>query len=302
MHEDVKRKTWARKHRVLLVLSVVHDMDVRAHLGENDPVRRGNRGLGMRRRHALVLAAAGALVTLPAAGAGADGSTDAYLDGTPSSRAPSIDGVAAVGQTLTAVFDGVVSGSGMAVNGKGAPYIWYRCDPAGTSCAVTQASREPTYVVQAADAGYTLRVSVSALEGGGTHLSVSAHTPLVTGAGSAAPAPTPPTPPAPSGGSAHGAVLSVVAFSTSPHARAGRRFAARLWIGAVAGDAAVTLRCTARLAGRALAAKHAFRNGLAACGWRLPAHAAGKELRGTMRVEVGGHAVQRSFSLRVRAS
>ena len=248
-----------------------------------------------------MLAVLGALVSLPAAGppaaAGGDGSTDAYLESAASTRLPSIAGLLEVGQTLTVVFDGVVADGSTMPNDKAAPYVWYRCDRDGLACVVAHASGAPTYLVQTSDSGHTLRASVSALEAGGVKPAISAQTPTVKDAGAPAAGAAQTPPAAGDAGAGTGARLSVVAFSTSPQARAGRRFAARLRVSAP--DGAVIVRCTARVAARTLPVKVTFESGVATCNWRMPAGAAGEQVRGTVRVAVGDAAAQRSFARRV---
>jgi Subtilase family/Fervidolysin N-terminal prodomain len=105
-----------------------------------------------------------------------------------STSPPSIAGSALVGQTLTAS-----TGSW-----SGAPtsyaYQWLRC---GASCTAIAGASSSGYAVQAADAGSTLRVAVTASNTAGSASATSAATGTVAAAAAAAPAST--TPPVISG-------------------------------------------------------------------------------------------------------
>jgi hypothetical protein len=86
---------------------------------------------------------------------------------------PSIAGSAAVGETLTA-------SSGSWTGGASSyAYRWQRCDPAGASCTAIAGATAPTYVVAAVDAGFTIRVAVTARNGTGRTTAVSPPTAVV---------------------------------------------------------------------------------------------------------------------------
>jgi hypothetical protein len=71
---------------------------------------------------------------------------------------PTISGVLAAGQTLTAG-PGIWSGSN---NTYG--YQWLRCDPSGANCQPVASRTASTYTLSAADGGDTLRVAVAATD------------------------------------------------------------------------------------------------------------------------------------------
>lgn len=92
--------------------------------------------------------------------------------------APQISGTAAIGQTLTAS-QGTWSNSPTSYAAA-----WQRCDAAGANCAAVGGASGFSYAVTSADAGATLRVSVTASNAGGSGVAVSAQTAVV---------PTPPS-------------------------------------------------------------------------------------------------------------
>jgi hypothetical protein len=93
----------------------------------------------------------------------------APIIGTP----PTISGTAQVGQTVT----------GNAGSWTNTPtqltYQWQHCDAAGANCAAIAGATTQTYVVQATDAGSTLRIAETATNALGTATSVSAQTAVV---------------------------------------------------------------------------------------------------------------------------
>jgi hypothetical protein len=92
--------------------------------------------------------------------------------------APSISGTAQVGQTLTA--------NNGTWTGDPAPTFadqWQRCDTAGANCAAISGATAATYTAQTADAGKTLRVSVTATNSSGSASASSAQTAVVSQAG-----------------------------------------------------------------------------------------------------------------------
>ena len=87
--------------------------------------------------------------------------------------APTIAGVAAQGQTLTATAGTWVGGA------TGFGYEWRRCDTSGANCAAIDGATAPTYLAGASDAGSTLRVTVTATNASGSTQAVSAQTAIV---------------------------------------------------------------------------------------------------------------------------
>ena len=86
---------------------------------------------------------------------------------------PSISGVAQQGQTLSAS-TGTWSGSPTAYS-----YAWLRCGPKGGGCVAIVGATSSTYQVIAADVTHTLRVTVTATNGGGSTPATSNRTTLV---------------------------------------------------------------------------------------------------------------------------
>ncbi|MGN6169803.1 MAG: S8 family serine peptidase [Solirubrobacteraceae bacterium] len=75
---------------------------------------------------------------------------------------PTISGLAAVGQTLTA------SAGSWSNSPTSYTYAWQRCDSTGSACAPIGGATAASYTVQAADAGSTIRVAVTAVNAGGS--------------------------------------------------------------------------------------------------------------------------------------
>jgi hypothetical protein len=89
---------------------------------------------------------------------------------------PTISGSAVVGQTLSAStgsWSGGVSSYA---------YQWRRCDSSGASCAAISGATAASYAVASGDAGFTLRVAVTATNAGGSATAVSGQTALVAAA------------------------------------------------------------------------------------------------------------------------
>jgi hypothetical protein len=117
---------------------------------------------------------------------------------------PTISGVPAVGQTLTAT-------AGSWSNGPSAlGYQWQRCGAAGTACSDIAGATGQTYVLGAGDGGSTIRVAVTAKNRDGAATVVSAATAVVVSAG---PAPSNVSPPSILGTAAPGQTLSAVTGS-----------------------------------------------------------------------------------------
>ncbi len=88
---------------------------------------------------------------------------------------PSITGTAAVGQTLTA-------STGSWINQPtGYTYTWRRCDAAAAICTSISGATSSTYVLTAADGGFTIRVVVTARNARGSRPATSFATQIVAG-------------------------------------------------------------------------------------------------------------------------
>ena len=99
-------------------------------------------------------------------------------------KPPTVTGTADLGQTLTAT-PGTWSNSDVVFT-----YQWQRCDPSGQTCNDIDGETQSTYGVVGADAGFTLRVVVTATDRFGAPTADSDVTALV-------PVPPPPAPPTP---------------------------------------------------------------------------------------------------------
>ncbi|MGZ6691758.1 MAG: WD40/YVTN/BNR-like repeat-containing protein, partial [Solirubrobacteraceae bacterium] len=89
---------------------------------------------------------------------------------------PAISGSAVVGQLLSAS-TGVWSGSP-----SGYAYEWRRCDTTGAGCVAIGGATSAGYTLTLADVGATLRVAVTASNGGGSATAVSTQTAVVAAA------------------------------------------------------------------------------------------------------------------------
>jgi hypothetical protein len=85
---------------------------------------------------------------------------------------PTISGTVAQGQTLSAA-PGTWSGSPTFT------YQWRRCDAAGGACVDVVGATAATYLLSPADAGFTIRVAVTATNTAGSASAVSAQTTVV---------------------------------------------------------------------------------------------------------------------------
>jgi len=103
---------------------------------------------------------------------------------------PSISGAAQVGSTLTAS-PGTWSGKTLSY-----AYQWVRCSSSGASCSAIGGATASTDSLTSADAGSTLRVTVTATNRYGSAVATSAQTAVVASA-SSPPPPLPPPPPPP---------------------------------------------------------------------------------------------------------
>lgn len=87
---------------------------------------------------------------------------------------PTVSGTPQQGQTLTAA-PGTWSGSTPMTYS----YQWQRCDSAGSSCSAVSGATANTYLLASADAGHTMRVSVTATNSAGSATASSAATAAV---------------------------------------------------------------------------------------------------------------------------
>ena len=92
-----------------------------------------------------------------------------------STAPPTISGLASEREVLTAA-DGGWSGPGPITTAR----QWLRCDTAGNGCANIHGATAATYTVALDDVGLTIRVTVTATNGGGTTNALSAPTAVVT--------------------------------------------------------------------------------------------------------------------------
>jgi hypothetical protein len=97
------------------------------------------------------------------------------------SAASAIAGPTAVGQTLTAS-EGTWTNAPVMYS-----YEWEDCDSVGATCTIISGATSASYTLAAADAGHTIRVIVTASNGGGSSSSTSNATAVITGS----PTPTP---------------------------------------------------------------------------------------------------------------
>jgi hypothetical protein len=87
---------------------------------------------------------------------------------------PAITGTPQQGQTLAA------STGTWSVDDVTLTYQWQRCDGSGANCVAVPGATQSTYLVSAADVGFTLRVGVTATDRFGAPLAASAPTAPVT--------------------------------------------------------------------------------------------------------------------------
>ncbi|HET9050156.1 MAG TPA: DNRLRE domain-containing protein, partial [Candidatus Dormibacteraeota bacterium] len=92
-----------------------------------------------------------------------------------STAAPAISGTAQTGQVLTAS-NGTWSGTTPMTFAE----QWQRCDTGGSGCAAIPGATAGTYTPASADVGATIRVTVTATNGGGSATATSAQTATVT--------------------------------------------------------------------------------------------------------------------------
>ena len=152
--------------------------------------------------HAMAVAIAIALLAAGSA-AGGGGKQPPGKQPPTNTSAPTINGNAAVGATLT-------GGTGSWSRANSYSYRWLRCDTSGGSCATISGATAASYVVTSGDAGSTLRLTVTASNQTGSTSATSAATSVVQAA-AAGPTPSAPsntTPPSIGGTTQVGATLS----------------------------------------------------------------------------------------------
>lgn len=142
-----------------------------------------------------MIAAAGMIV---GAVLGQPGNGQAASSGPVSTAGPTISGTAQVGQQL-ATSNGTWSGTPTSYT-----YAWSRCNASGDACAAIGTARAASYTAVAADAGHTLRVTVTAKNATGSGNATSASSAVVSDTN----APTPTTAPSISGTPAVGSTLT----------------------------------------------------------------------------------------------
>ena len=133
--------------------------------------------------HVITSADVGHTLRVAVTGTNSSGSSVATSDATgipglPSNvTAPSISGTAQTGSILTAA-----PGSWLGYPAPTFAYVWERCDASGALCSdIVPAVTSLTYVPGVADLGQTLRVKVTASNGGGPVGPIaSAQTPVIT--------------------------------------------------------------------------------------------------------------------------
>jgi subtilisin family serine protease/fibronectin type 3 domain-containing protein len=112
---------------------------------------------------------------------------------------PTISGTATVGQTLTA------STGSWTESPTSYAYKWQRCDNAGANCTAIEGATTASYVIKAADQGFTLRIAVTASNSAGSSSPASSEHTAVVKTGSV---PVNSTPPAISGTAKTGQTLT----------------------------------------------------------------------------------------------
>jgi NHL repeat len=101
---------------------------------------------------------------------------DRLVPAAPTSTAtPAISGTPQPGQTLSATAGSWTAGPFTE------SYAWKTCDASGTGCTAIPTATGNTYAVTAADVGHTLRIAVTATNGGGSSTATSAPTAAVAG-------------------------------------------------------------------------------------------------------------------------
>lgn len=86
---------------------------------------------------------------------------------------PTVSGLFNQGQTLSSD-DGAWTGAPLVF-----AFRWLRCDSSGGACVAIAGARSKAYVTTAADVGHTLKVRVTASNGGGSSQAISAATPVI---------------------------------------------------------------------------------------------------------------------------
>jgi hypothetical protein len=123
-----------------------------------------------------VAAAAATLLVITGGSALGSSSAAQYEYGHPApATAPTISGVAQVGQKLTTTNGTWSSGSAITLYA----YAWGRCDTSGNNCAAIAGQTSTSYVLSDADQGHTIRAYVTAVNGSGPTQNQSAQTAVV---------------------------------------------------------------------------------------------------------------------------
>ena len=139
-------------------------------------IENGRRGAGRRRSASIaVTATVSAVVTallLPLGGAAQTQTAPA------NTSPPTISGTASKGETLVAG-----TGSWSGTTPISFSFEWRRCDSAGANCSAIAGATNTTYVLQGADVGARIRVSVSASNSDGTATALSDPTSVVSSGG-----------------------------------------------------------------------------------------------------------------------
>jgi hypothetical protein len=128
----------------------------------------------LRKRWLAALAMATAAVAVGAIFASPHAGQAATQAAPTSTATPTISGTPQVSSTLTAS-QGTWTDSPTSFS-----YAWSRCDANGDNCVAVAGATASTYTVQSADAGSTLRVTVTATNGDGSGQATSAPTAVIT--------------------------------------------------------------------------------------------------------------------------
>ena len=150
------------------------------------------------RRKLVTTGAIAAAALIVGAVFGQPGSGRAAGNAPVNTAAPTLSGAAQEGQTITA------SNGGWNGVPTSFTYAWSRCDASGGSCSTISTTTSAGYVAATADAGETLRVTVTATNAGGSTQATSAPSAVV----SSATAPTNTAAPSISGSPAVGSTLT----------------------------------------------------------------------------------------------
>jgi len=140
--------------------------------------------------YALTSADVGSTITVQVTATNSVGSASASAVVTPvvaptlpvSTSAPTLSGIPREGSTLT-----TANGAWGGTPPFGYTYHWQQCDANGLNCANITTATGPSYVLQTADVGLTVRAEVTAANAAGTTDAASSPTPVIVSAASPAP-------------------------------------------------------------------------------------------------------------------